>query len=140
MKKIFTIQKFLTIALSAVFAVTTIGTLQSCGADGVEAIPNPIPVEHKVQFKLTGTNAAVTKAVVMIGSTTTEFGALSGNTWESEEIKVPTSEGSIALSAYATGSGPASVLKAEIFVDGKLVKFGTASGTDINALAFYTFK
>jgi hypothetical protein len=140
MKKIITFKKIFTLAISTVFALTTIGALQSCGADGVEAIPNPIPVEHKVKFKLTGTNAAVTKAVVMIGSTTTEYAALSGNTWESNEIKVPTSEGSIALSAYATGSGAASILKAEIFVDGKLVKFSTANGTTINATVFYSFK
>lgn len=140
MKKISTIKRIFTYALVVLFSVTAMGSLQSCGADGVEAIPDPIPVEHNVQFKLTGTNAAVSNAMVMIGSTTTEYSALNGNTWESPELKVPTSEGSVAISGYGLGSGPASVLKVEIFVDGKLVKYGTSTGTDLNAIAFYSFK
>lgn len=139
MKKISTIKRIFSLSLALAMSISTLGSLQSCGTDGVEVIPKPIPVEHTVKLKLTGTNAVVTKAVVMIGANTTEYGSLSGSTWESADLKVAHSEGTIALSAYGTGSGTASVLKAEIFVDGKLVKSGTASGTTPNATVFYTF-
>lgn len=140
MKKISSIKKIWTLALTVLFSLSIFGMLQSCGTDGVEVLPNPTPAEHTVQFKLTATNATVGNAVAMIGSATTEYSSLSGNTWESPELKVAHSEGSVAISAYGNGFGPTSVLKAEIFVDGKLVKYGTASGQDLNAIAFYSFK
>lgn len=95
---------------------------------------------HKVVFKAVGSEGVVIKtAGYTVGTEIHTKSDLSVNTWSSEEITI-TGNTPLSAIANAIGTGASSTLKVQIFVDGKLVKESTSTGTYLSATAAHNYE
>lgn len=130
-KKIVLRSMMLLIALGLVFGISSCSRDDDGGGSGGT---------HKVVFKAVGSEGVVIKTVgYTVGTEIHTKSDLSVNTWSSEEITIT---GNTPLSAIANAVGPGanSTLKVQIFVDGKLVKESTSTGTYLSTTAAYNYE
>ena len=95
---------------------------------------------RKVQFKAEASAGSNINMVVYgYDATLTTASSLSGTTWTSPEITVPSSAKVSSVIMNGIGANASSTLKVQIFVNGTLKKEGTGSGTALSAQAQYNF-
>jgi hypothetical protein len=124
--------KFLFFAL---FTISTLGFLSSCSKDDENT-----DTVHKVSFKVTASDGVQIEQIILLtGATTSTFDTVSGTTWTSEEYSVKKSEGAAQIMASANGVDGTSTLKAEIIVDGVVVKESTSQGVSPTVQVSYLF-
>lgn len=129
-KKIVMRSLMLLMALGLIFGISSCRDDKSDGTSGT----------HKVVFKGVGSNGVVIRvAGYNIGTEIHTKSDLSVNQWSSEEF---TFSGNTPLNVTinALGTDANSTLKAQIFVDGKLVKEGTSTGTYLSATAAHNYQ
>lgn len=122
--------RMLLMALGLVFAVSSCSKDEGGGGNSGT---------HKVVFKGVGSDGVVIGTVgYSIGTEIHTKGDLSVNSWSTEELTF-TGNTPLNVTVNATGTNPNSTVKAQIFVDGKLVKEGTSTGTYLSATAAHNY-
>lgn len=130
-KKIVLRSLMLLLAVSLVFGISSCSRDDDGGGSGGT---------HKVVFKGVGSEGVVIKAVgYNIGTELHTKSDLSVNTWTSEEYTF-TGNTPLNVAVNAVGTNANSTLKAQIFVDGKLVKESTSTGTYLSTTAAYNYE
>lgn len=106
--------------------------LAACG--GKDKDPAPGGSAKKVQYKATASaGVQLYSALYGYDQTVTSITSIGGTTWASPVIDVPASARAGTCVVGAVGVNAQSTLKVEMFVNGELVKTGTASGTALSA-------
>lgn len=130
-KKIVLRSLMLLLAVGLVFGISSCSRDDDGGGSGGT---------HKVVFKGVGSEGVVIKAVgYNIGTELHTKTDLSVNTWTSEEYTF-TGNTPLNVAVNAVGTNANSTLKAQIFVDGKLVKESTSTGTYLSTTAAYNYE
>ena len=114
--------------------------LASCSKKGDSNVTPPSKASHKVYFKATvSAGSSINNAAYGYDATQTSATSLSGTTWTSPELTAPGGTVEAVCSVGATGANASSTLTVQIFVDGTMVKQGTASGQILGANVTYSF-
>lgn len=130
-KKIVLRSMMLLLAVGLVFGISSCSRDDDGGRSGGT---------HKVVFKGVGSEGVVIKTVGYgIGTELHTKTDLSVNAWTSEEYTF-TGNTPLNVTVNAVGTNANSTLKAQIFVDGKLVKEGTSTGTYLSATAAHNYE
>lgn len=120
----------LLMALGLVFSLT------SCRDDD----NNSGSGNHKVVFKAVGSEGVMIHVVGHnVGTDMHNFTDLNVNSWSSQEISF-SGNAPLNITVNGVGTNANSTLKAQIFVDGTLVKEGTSTGTYLSATAVHNYQ
>jgi len=133
-----TILKNISLSIFTLLMVTTL--LVSCGKSNDSKPAGATATSHKVVYKATTTNGTIdiVDYTTATGDQSTVTG-ISVTSYTSAEITVPTSVGSVVFAVTGGGSSASSTITVQIYVDGKLVKSNSGTGTSLSAGTSYSF-
>ncbi|TXF79367.1 hypothetical protein [Chryseobacterium sp.] len=135
MKNIYSSKRLLKFGFSMILLSSVLGVVSSCKKDD-----EPDFTSHNVQFKVEATNDVHIKAIVtQVGTVQTSNYVVTGTSWNSENINVNSTQGSVNIASTADGFDADSKLIVKILVDGELKKTDTAKGLDLKAMTTYSF-
>ncbi|HVI44172.1 MAG TPA: hypothetical protein VM802_04865 [Chitinophaga sp.] len=99
----------------------------------------PSASSHKVTFKVEwSANATIHYVTYVVNGTETSKTNITGTSW-STEITTPADARYVMLLSAGQSESAAATLKAQIYVDGKLVKESPATGQILTTQATHTF-
>jgi len=120
--------------LSVSLAVLVVTILFSCKKDEDKKS------SHEVEYKVSVSGGAISTIVYTNnqGDVTT-LTSVSGTSWSSGKITVPSSVQAISFGANGSSANAGSVMTVQIIVDGEVKKENTSTGTIMSATSTYMF-
>jgi hypothetical protein len=96
---------------------------------------------HKIRMKAEASAGSSMYLIFYVDAAgeSKQFTNVSGTSWDSGDLTYGSSVQAISFGAAATPKDASSTLKVQIYVDGKLEKESTASGTSLSASTTYYF-
>ena len=126
-----------TLSILTIFAAAVL--LVSCSKNN-DNNSKPSGKSHQLVFKaVASAGSNIDQAVYGYDSNQTSATSLSGTTWSSPAITVPAGTVEAVCDVTAFGTNASSTLQVQIYVDGTLVKTGTASGATLVGSVAYSF-
>ncbi|QEC42286.1 hypothetical protein [Pseudobacter ginsenosidimutans] len=93
----------------------------------------------KIKYKVTVTDGVIGTVIYGFDDKTTTLTSVSGNSWESNELDIPSGVIRGSVAGNGIGNNTSSKLTTEIFVDGKKVVENTGTGKALMAYSGYDF-
>ncbi len=93
----------------------------------------------KIKFKVTVTDGTIGTVIYGFDDKTTTLTSVSGTTWESNELDIPSNVIRGSVAGNGSGNNTSSKLTTEIFVDGKKVVENIGTGKALMAYSGFDF-
>ena len=93
----------------------------------------------KIRFRVTVADGTIGTVIYGFDDDVTTLTNITGSTWESAELDIPSGRHRGSVAANGTGSKSSSKLTTEIYVDGKRVVENSGTGAALTAYSGYDF-